>query len=68
LAREKSLTTVERLSRRCPAHLVGAVARENLLELRPLLQDALAALEDIERRRNLTEEELALRHAFRMLL
>jgi hypothetical protein len=60
--------TVERLSRHCPAHLVGVAAREDLLELRPHIQDALDALEDIEGRRELTDEELARRRAFKMVL
>jgi hypothetical protein len=60
--------TVEHLTRRCPDHLVGAAASEDLLELRPHLEDALAALEDIERRRDLTDKELARQRAFKMLL
>ncbi len=60
--------TVERLSRRCPAHLVGVAASGDLLELRPHLEDALVALEDIEGRRNLSDEEHARRRAFKMLL
>ena len=60
--------TAERLSRHCPTHLVGVAAREDLLELRPHLKDALDALADIEGHRNLTDEELALRRAFKMLL
>ena len=60
--------TVEHLTRRCPAHLVGVAAREDLLELRPHLKDALVALADIEGRRNLTDEELARRRAFKMVL
>jgi hypothetical protein len=60
--------TVEHLTRRCPAHLVGAAAREDLLELKPHLEDALAALAEIEGRRDLTDEELARRRAFKMLL
>ena len=60
--------TVERLSRRCPAHLVGVAAREDLLELRLHIQDALDALADIERRRELADEELARRRAFKMVL
>jgi len=43
-------------------------AREDLLELRPHIQDALDALADIERGRDLTDEELARRRAFRMVL
>jgi hypothetical protein len=36
--------------------------------LEPRLQEALVALEDIKRRRNLTEEELNQHYAFKMLL
>jgi hypothetical protein len=39
-----------------------------VLGLRPHLEEALAALADIERRRSLTDEELARRRAFKMLL
>jgi hypothetical protein len=60
--------TVELLSRRCPPHLLEAAAHDDLLYLRPHLQEALAALEDIEGRRSLTEEELSRRRAFKMLL
>ncbi len=59
--------TVEHLSR-CPIHLLGMAAREALMNLRPHLKDALDALEDIEGRRTLTDEELARRRAFKMLL
>lgn len=60
--------TVERLSRRCPPHLVGEAARDDLQDLKPRLQEALASLEDIEGHRSLTEEELSRRRAFKMLL
>jgi hypothetical protein len=60
--------TVEHLSRRCPSYLLGAAAYEGLTDLRPHLEEALAALEDIEGRRRLTDEELARRRAFKMLL
>lgn len=60
--------TVERLSRRCPPHLVGLVAHNDLLDLKPHLEEALAALEDIEAHRSLTDEELVQRRAFKMLL
>ena len=40
----------------------------HLLALEPRLQEALVALEDIKRRRNLTEEELNQHYAFKMLL
>ena len=60
--------TVERLSRSCPPEWIGDAARDDLLELKPFLVEALAALEDIERQRNLTDGELAQRRAFRMVL
>jgi hypothetical protein len=60
--------TVELLSRGCPADLLEAAAYDDLVYLRPHLQGALAALEDIEGRRSLAEEELARRRAFKMLL
>lgn len=60
--------TVERLSRRCPPHLLKASAHDDLVYLKPHLEDALAAIVDIERRRSLTDEELARRRAFKMLL
>jgi hypothetical protein len=60
--------TVELLSRGCPAHLLEAAAHDDLVYLRPHLEEALAALEDIEGRRSLAEEELARRRAFKMLL
>jgi hypothetical protein len=59
--------TVERLSG-YTSDLLGVAARKELLDLRPHLEEALAALEDIERRRSLTDKELAQRHAFKMLL
>ena len=43
-------------------------ARDDLLDLRPQLRDALDALERIEEWRSLTEEEHARRRAFKMLL
>jgi hypothetical protein len=60
--------TVERLSRSCPPELLGEAAHDVLLDLKPYLEGALAALEDIERQRNLTDEELAQRRAFRIVL
>jgi hypothetical protein len=60
--------TVERLSRSCPPELIGEAAHDDLLYLRPHLVEALAALEDIERQRMLTDGELAQRRAFRMVL
>jgi hypothetical protein len=60
--------TVERLSRHYPPHLVGLAACEELQTLRPHVLKSLEALADIERRRDLTDKEQALRGAFRILL
>jgi hypothetical protein len=60
--------TVELLSRRCPRHMLEEAAHDDLVYLRPHLQEALAAMVDIEQRRDLTDEELARRRAFKMLL
>jgi len=60
--------TVIRLSRSGSSELLGATAHEDVLGLRPHLEEALAALADIERRRGLTDEELARWRAFKMLL
>jgi hypothetical protein len=59
---------IVRLARLCTPPLLGEAAREELQQLRPSLQEALGALEDIEGRRGLTDEELAKRHAFTTLL
>lgn len=64
LLREK----VENLSRGCPPHLLGEAAYDELLDLRPQLEEALVALAQIEDRRGLKTEELAKRRAFRTLL
>ena len=60
--------TVKLLSRSCPPDFLAEAAREDLLALKPRLEEALEALEDIKRRRSLTEEELAQQYAFKMLL
>ena len=52
----------------CPPDQMVAAAREDLIDLRPHLEAAMEALEDIERRRDLTDRERQLRRAFRMLL
>jgi hypothetical protein len=59
---------VVRLARCYPLPLLGEAAREELQQLRPSVQEALGALEEIEGRRGLTDEELAKRHAFMSLL
>jgi hypothetical protein len=60
--------SVEHLSQLNAPHLVGVAARKELMYLRPHLQRAVEALEGIERRRGLTDRELNLQHAFKMLL
>jgi hypothetical protein len=49
-------------------HILEGAAREELRALKPHLEEALEALEEIEGHRGLTDQELALRRAFRMLL
>ncbi len=60
--------TVECHSRHYPTHSMGAAARDSLAELRPHLEDALRALADIERRRELSDQEHSWQRAFRLVL
>lgn len=60
--------TVNHLSRSYPPELLGEAARDDLRALRPHLEQALEALEDIKRRRSLTHRELSQHYAFKMLL
>ena len=60
--------TLKRLSQSCPPDLLGEAAREDLLELKPHLEEALEAFEDIQRSRSLTDKEFTQQHAFKMLL
>ncbi len=60
--------TVVLLCRGRPPGSLGAAARDALMGLRHEVRGALAALEDIEGHRPLTDEELARRRAFTMLL
>lgn len=60
--------TVERLSRHYPTHSVGAAAHDSLVDLIPHLEEGLDALADIERRRDLTDQELSWQRAFRIIL
>ncbi len=60
--------SVECLSRHHPTHSVGAAAYGILADLRPRLEEALSALEDIERERELTDEEYSRQRAFRIVL
>jgi hypothetical protein len=48
--------------------LIGEAARKDLLDLKPYLEEALTTIEDIERVRSLTAEEIAQRSAFRIVL
>ena len=59
--------TVGRLSQLYPYHLAEA-ARADLMDLWPRLEEAIEALEDIQRRRDLTDREGDLQRAFKMLL
>jgi hypothetical protein len=60
--------TVTLLSRSCPPSLLGEAAREDLLALKPRLEEALEALEGIKCHRSLTEQERSQHYAFKMLL
>jgi hypothetical protein len=59
--------TVANLRRYSPDR-IEAVARANLMNLMPHLEEAIEALEDIERGRELTDRERDLQHTFKMLL
>jgi hypothetical protein len=60
--------TVLSLSRLPAGHNLEGAAREEIRGLKPHLEEALEALKEIESRRGLTDQELAQRRAFRMLL
>ena len=60
--------TVLSLSRLPAGHILEGAAREEIRGLKPHLEEALEALKEIESRRGLTDQELAQRRAFRMLL
>ena len=60
-------TAIGRLSRGYQEQVLGAAALEDLQQMRPHLEGALAALAQIEKRRKLTEKELSYRRAFKML-
>jgi hypothetical protein len=60
--------TVLGLSRLPAGHILEGAAREEIRGLKPHLEEALEALKEIESRRGLTDQELAQRRAFRMLL
>ena len=56
------------LSRLPVEHNLEEAARDEKRSLKPHLEEAMEALKEIERCRVLTDQELALRRAFRMLL
>ncbi len=56
------------LSRQYPTHAVGEAASDSLRDLRPHLEDGLSALADIERIRELTDQECSRQRAFRIAL
>ena len=58
---------IGRLLRRYPEQAIGGVALQDLQQMRPHLQRALATLSQIEESRKLTEKELSYRRAFKML-
>ena len=60
-------TTIGRLSRSYPEQDIGGAALGDLQQMKPHLQQALAALSQIEERRKLTDKELSYRRAFKML-
>jgi len=59
---------IGRLSNHCPERVIGETALEDLHRMRPHFQGALAALEEIESRRDLTLKEISRRRALKMLL
>jgi hypothetical protein len=60
--------TLEWLCRRCPEDVRGRAAHEELVELRPRAHEAIEAINEIQERRSLDEDELACRRALRLLL
>ncbi len=60
--------TVVLLCKGCPPGSLGPTAHRALAGMRPRVRGALGALEEIEERRPLTDEEVARRRAFAMLL
>jgi hypothetical protein len=55
------------VSRVYQEQVLGAAALEDLQQMSPHLEGALAALAQIEQRRKLTDKELSYRRAFKML-
>jgi hypothetical protein len=60
-------TTIGRVSRSYTEQDIGGATLGDLQQMRPHLQEALAALAQIEERRKLTDKEPSYRRAFKML-
>lgn len=67
-AEARIVETVVLLSRKCPPEILSEKAREELLALRPHLEEALEALEALMGRRSLTDKERSQHYAFKLLL
>ena len=67
-ADELVIRTVVLLCKGCPPGALETAAHDALAGMRPRVRGALGALEEIEEKRPLTEEEVARRRAFGMLL
>jgi hypothetical protein len=64
---QTAIVRLSRGSRGYQEQVLGAAALEDLQQMRPHLEGALAALAQIEERRKLTDKELSYRRAFKML-
>ena len=60
--------TVVWLCRSCPEDFRAEAAHEELVGVRPRVQVAIEAIQDIKKRRRLTEDELAWRRTLTLLL
>jgi hypothetical protein len=67
-AQARIVESVMLLARNCPPEILAQKAREELHALRPCLEEALEALEDLKGRRSLTETECSQRYTFKLLL
>ncbi len=67
-AEARIVESVVLLLRNCPPEILAEKAREELRALRPCLEEALEALEDVEGCRSLTGTERSQRYTFKMLL
>ncbi len=67
-AEVRIVESVVLLVRNCPPENLVEKAREELHALRPCLEEALEALEDLKGGRSLTQAECSQRHTFKILL